>query len=159
MAIDTRAVRPRRRRSGPAAPREDRLLRAAPPAAIDRRAGKAPTRLQTVADRDDAVSLVQAGVPTREVLVPSLTVDGTGYQPHEADSPATYPVPLCSWGDPDPREAAFVALVRSEHGQSRYVENDRDLLVVGEVNGRRAGARALATLGTLTSRERQKRRG
>ncbi|MFC7229978.1 hypothetical protein N0B31_21505 [Salinirubellus salinus] len=155
MAIDTRAVRPRRRRSGPAAPPDFFERRRLPPSTGGR---KAPTRLQTVADRDDAVSLVQAGVPTREVLVPSLTVDGTGYQPHEADSPATYPVPLCSWGDPDP------ARRRSWHWCGASTGSPGTSRTTGtcswwEVNGGRAGARALATLGTLTSRERQKRRG
>lgn len=98
---------------------------------LDARHGQERSRLEAVAQRDDAIAFLRAGVPTRRVHVPSLTVDGTAYRPHEEGYPSTYTATLHSWGDPDPREAAFLAFLRSEFGQEWFVGSEWDLLGLG----------------------------
>jgi phosphate transport system substrate-binding protein len=101
-----------------------------PQTGVDVRFGKPSSRLEVVGRRDDAVTLVEAGSPTRDLPVPSLTVAGTSYRPAEDGYPVTYPVALYSWDEPDPREAAFLEFLRSTYGQGAYVGYDRDLLAL-----------------------------
>jgi hypothetical protein len=114
----------------PRLPFKQRLFGDRPLTALDERLGQDRPRLERVAEREDVVSYVRVGRPTYDVPVPSLVVDGTAYPPAADAYPGTYPVPLYSWGEPDPREAAFLELLRSAYGQGAYVGYDRDLLAL-----------------------------
>jgi phosphate transport system substrate-binding protein len=114
----------------PRLPFKQRLFGDRPLTAIDQRIGQDRPRLERVAEREDVVSYVRVGIPTYDVPVPSLVIDGTAYPPAADAYPGTYPVPLYSWGEPDPREAAFLELLVSEYGQAVLVGNDWELMTL-----------------------------
>lgn len=99
----------------------------APETGVDVRFGRVATRISEIESRNDAIGEVPLGVADSDSPVLDLRVDGTRYSVSETGYPSTVSLACYTWGEPDPRERAFISYLQSPAGQ-RYVDRNRDFL-------------------------------
>jgi phosphate transport system substrate-binding protein len=105
----------------------DTFFDGVPETGVDERTAQAATRVNEIESRDDAIGEVPVGFAVYDVPVLDLSVDGTRYSVSETGYPSTVDLAWYTWGEPDPRERAFVSYLQSPAGQ-RYVDRYRDFL-------------------------------